>query len=62
MGFEMFFLIVGVILIVIRLNHFFLISNFFIIGCFVIWFILFYFSKHKKNKESRTPKPVYFSN
>ena len=30
-----------------------------IVGCFVIWFILFYWSIHKKNKDRRTPRAVY---
>lgn len=29
--------------------------------CFLIWFILYYLSANGKNKENRTPKPVYLS-
>jgi len=51
--------IIGILLIVSKWRNFIIVSNFWIVSCFVLWFLLIYISTHKKNKDKHTPQAVY---
>jgi len=55
-------LLIGIVLIALKWYKFIIINNWWIVLCFVIWFILFYISIHRKNKDRQTPRPVYLTN
>lgn len=54
-----FFFIIGILLLVSRWKRFIIIHPGWIALCFIIGFLLFYINIHNKNKEKRTPRPVY---
>jgi hypothetical protein len=54
-----FFIFVGVAIIVLKLNRLIEIEDYWIIGCFALGIISTYVYIHNKNKERNTPKPVY---
>jgi len=55
-------LIVGVLMIVSNYMKFIIINKWWITLCFILWFVLLYFSIHNKNKDRETPRPVYLTN
>jgi len=57
--FKEMFLIAGIGFIILDYKKYLLVETPIIIGCFVIWFVLLYWSIHKKNKDRRTPRAVY---
>lgn len=57
--FKELFLIAGIGFIILDYKRYILVDTEIIVGCFVIWFVMFYWSTHKKNKDLRTPRPVY---
>ena len=62
MGFKLIPFLIGVALVYLKYKHWILISNWLIALCFFIWFVMLYYSIHKKNKELNTPRPVYLTN
>jgi len=54
-------ILIGIVLLILKHFHYIAISNWWIVLIFFVWFVLFYFSIHQKNKERSIPKPVYFS-
>lgn len=51
--------LIGIVLIFLKWKKFIVIHNLWIILCFVLFFVLSYIHIHNKNKQNRTPKPVY---
>jgi Ca2+/Na+ antiporter len=58
----LFMFLLGIAMIVSSIYNFIVIDGKIIIFYFIIWFVLFYWSVHKKNKERNTPRPVYLTN
>ena len=52
-----------VILVLSAAKHFkiFDVDLYWIVGLFILWFVMGYIKIHMKNKERRTPKPVYIA-
>jgi hypothetical protein len=55
------FFIAGIMLTILKIYKVVDIGWTWIILCFVIWIILFYFAIHKKNRDINTPRPVYMT-
>ena len=55
-------LLIGLVLAILKWKEFIIISNWWIVLCFTIWFLFFYISIHRKNKERQIPRPVYLTN
>lgn len=54
-----FFFIIGILMLISNWKRFIIVPIGWIVFCFVIGFIMFYINIHKRNKERRTPRPVY---
>lgn len=55
------FLIAGILLSVLKWKKIIKINILWIVLCFVVWFVLMSISIHNKNKDARTPRPVYIA-
>lgn len=55
-------LFVLIVLSVLKYFKVFDINIYLIIGLFILWIAIAYIIIHFKNKERRTPKPVYITN
>ena len=62
MNIKLVFLLIGIILIVLKWQRLILVNNWWIVLCFFVWTFGIFWSIHNKNKEGRTPKPVYLTN
>lgn len=62
MKLQLIFFVLGIIFTLLNYFKLFKVSIWYILGCFLISFILFYIQIHRKNKDINTPRPVYLTN